>query len=46
MYTCQDCGHGFTAKHKDCPQNGRFGINILVYVAMLKFMLRGVLRKI
>ncbi len=46
MYKCQDCGHGFTAKHKDCPQSGRFGIGLLVYITMLKFSLRGVLRKI
>ncbi len=43
---CHDCGHEFTAKDEDCPQEGRFGINLLVYVTMLKFMLRGVLRKI
>lgn len=46
MYRCNDCGHEFTAKHEDCPQKGRFGINILVYITMLKFSLRGVLRKI
>jgi hypothetical protein len=43
---CRDCGHEFTAKHEDCPQEGRFGINLLVHVTLLKFMLRGVLRKI
>ncbi len=43
---CHNCGHEFTAKHEDCPQKGRFGIGLLVYVTMLKFMLRGVLRKI
>jgi transposase/uncharacterized coiled-coil protein SlyX len=46
MYKCHDCGHEFTAKHEDCPQKGRFGINLLVYITMLKFSLRGVLRKI
>jgi rubrerythrin len=46
MYRCRDCGHEFTAKHEDCPQEGRFGIKLLTYVTMLKFMLRGVLRKI
>lgn len=46
VYKCTDCGHKFTAKHEDCPREGRFGINLLVYVTMLKFMLRGVLRKI
>lgn len=43
---CRDCGHEFTARHDDCPREGRFGINLLVHVTMLKFMLRGVLRKI
>lgn len=45
-YRCRDCGHEFTAKHEDCPREGRFGVGLLVYVTMLKFMLRGVLRRI
>lgn len=45
-YECQDCGHEFTAKHPDCPQEGLFGIHLLVYITMLKFGLRGVLRGI
>jgi len=43
---CRDCGHEFISKHPDCPQIGHFGIFLLVYVTMLKFHLRGVLRKI
>ncbi|MCX6665423.1 MAG: IS66 family transposase [Euryarchaeota archaeon] len=43
---CLDCGHGFISKHPDCPQVGNFGIYLLVYVTILKFHLRGVLRKI
>lgn len=43
---CQDCGHQFTSKHPDCPKVGNFGIFLLVYIVMLKFHLRGVLRKI
>jgi transposase len=42
---CMDCGHVFISKHPDCPQVGNFGIYLLVYVTMLKFHLRGVLRK-
>lgn len=42
---CMDCGHEFISKHPDCPQVGNFGIYLLVYVTMLKFHLRGVLRK-
>lgn len=43
---CMDCGHEFISKHPDCPQKGNFGIFLLVYIIMLKFHLRGVLRKI
>ncbi len=43
---CLKCGHEFTSKHPDCPKTGNFGIFLLVYVTMLKFHLRGVLRKI
>ena len=45
-YKCHDCGHEFTAKDAECPQKGRFGVNLLVYLIMLKFSLRGVLRRI
>lgn len=43
---CLDCGHQFISKHPDCPKTGNFGIFLLVYITMLKFHLRGVLRKI
>lgn len=43
---CMDCGHEFISKHPDCPQKGNFGINLLVHITMLKFHLRGVLRRI
>jgi transposase len=43
---CLDCGYQFTSKHQDCPQTGSFGIYLLVYMTMLKYHLRGVLRKI
>ncbi|MBW2632243.1 MAG: IS66 family transposase [Deltaproteobacteria bacterium] len=42
---CLQCGHIFTSKDSNCPQKGNFGINILVYITMLKYHLRGVLRK-
>jgi transposase len=47
-YKCRKCGHRFTAKDNKYtyPEKGRFGINLLVYVAMLKFSLRGVIRRI
>jgi len=43
---CLDCGHQFISKHPDCPKTGGFGIFILVYIVMLKFFMRGVIRKI
>ncbi len=43
---CRDCGHQFISKHPDCPKTGNFGIFLLVYIVMLKFHLRGVIRKI
>ena len=43
---CLQCGHIFTSKDPNCPQKGNFGIIILVYITMLKYHLRGVLRKI
>jgi transposase len=48
FYKCRKCGHRFTAKDNKYtyPEEGRFGINLLIYVAMLKFSLRGVIRRI
>jgi hypothetical protein len=43
---CLDCGHQFISKHPECPKTGGFGIFILVYIVMLKFFMRGVIRKI
>ena len=45
-YECSCCGLSFTTRHRDCPSQGRFGINVLTEVTMLRFHLRGVLRRI
>jgi len=45
-YECQHCGSRFTTNHRDCPQEGVFGVNLLTYITMLRFHLRGVLRRI
>lgn len=45
-YGCLDCGHEFTASDEDCPVVGNFGPRFTTYVVMLKFFIRGVLRKI
>ena len=46
IYECEKCKFVFTAKHEDCPQEGNFGVFLLLYITMLKFYLRGVIRKI
>lgn len=43
---CMDCGHEWFSKHPNCPKKGDFGVVLLVYITMLKFHLRGVLKKI
>ncbi|MGC8622089.1 MAG: hypothetical protein ACP5U0_09265 [Caldisphaera sp.] len=43
---CLNCGHTFISKHEDCPREGNLGIYMLVYITMLKYHLRGVIRKI
>ena len=45
-YECRCCGLSFTTSHRDCPSQGRFGIGLLTEVTMLRFHLRGVLRRI
>lgn len=43
---CKDCGHEFVSKHLDCPNEGNFGPNLLVYMTMLKYHMRGTIRKV
>ncbi|MEA2055213.1 MAG: IS66 family transposase [Candidatus Thermoplasmatota archaeon] len=44
-YICPCCGLKFTTKHDDCPKTGVFGVDLLTYITMLRFHLRGVLRR-
>lgn len=46
IYICPKCGAVVKAKHPDCPQKGDLGPYLLVYITMLKFHLRGVIRRI
>ncbi|MDY6986294.1 MAG: transposase [Candidatus Thermoplasmatota archaeon] len=46
VYRCPNCGAEVKAKHKDCPQIGDIGIYLLVYMTMLKYHLRGLLRRV
>jgi hypothetical protein len=42
---CNDCDLKFLARDGMTPVQGRFGINLMVLVIFLKFIVRGVLRK-
>lgn len=42
---CDDCNIKFLARDGMTPIQGRFGINLMVLVIFLKFIVRGVLRK-
>ncbi len=45
-YKCQSCGHEFSTRHERCPQVGTIGPALLVLIAMLKFYLRGSIRRV
>jgi transposase len=45
-YRCQHCGHEFSTRHERCPQVGNIGPALLVLTAMLKFYLRGPIRRV
>lgn len=42
---CLDCGITFIPQKNTTPLKGSFGINLMVLVIFIKFLLRGVLRK-
>lgn len=42
---CEDCGHVFVPPHNTTPLKGKFGINLIIMIIFIKFLLRGVLRK-
>jgi len=46
VYRCPNCGAEVRSKHRDCPQAGDLGVCLLVYMTMLKYHLRGPLRKV
>ena len=45
MCRCNRCKLKFVARDGRTPVQGRFGINLIVLVIFLKFIVRGVLRK-
>lgn len=42
---CLDCNKTFILPQNKTPLEGSFGVNVMVMVVMIKFLLRGVLRK-
>ena len=46
VYKCSNCGSEIRSKHIDCPQTGDMGIYLLNYITMLKYNLRGVIRRV
>lgn len=45
-YKCHKCKREFTTRHRDLPDNGRFGNNLLAHVALMKYEDRLPTRKI
>ena len=46
VYRCSNCGREVKSVHRDCPQTGDMGIYLLNYITMLKYNLRGVIRRV
>ena len=46
VYKCSNCGIEVKSKHIDGPQTGDMGIYLLNYITMLKYNLRGVIRRV
>jgi transposase len=42
---CKDCGLEFVPPNNTTPLKGKFGINLMILIIFIKFLLRGVLRK-
>jgi transposase len=42
---CNDCGNVFIPPQNTVPLEGKFGVNLIILILMMKFLLRGVLRK-
>lgn len=42
---CRNCGRVFLPQQNTVPLEGKFGVNLMVLIIMMKLLLRGVLRK-
>ncbi len=45
-YECEGCGEEVVASHPDCPEEGRFGKNVLIQATLLKYEERIPYRKV
>ncbi len=45
-YECRNCGEEVVASHPDCPEEGRFGKNVLIQATLLKYEERIPYRKV
>ncbi len=45
-YSCESCGEEVVASHPDCPEEGRFGKNVLIQATLLKYEERIPYRKV
>jgi transposase len=46
QYNCPVCGISLKATHPDCPIVGGLGVRLMTQITLLRFQLRGVLRRI
>ena len=46
VYKCDNCGSEVKARHRDLPQRGDMGIYLRNYITMLKYNLRGPIRRV
>ncbi len=46
VYKCSNCGREVKSVHRDCPQTDDMGIYLLNYITMLKYNIRGVIRRV
>ena len=46
VYKCSNCGSEVKSVHRDCPHTGDMGIYLLNYITMLKYNLRGPIRRV
>ena len=46
VYKCSSCGSEVRAKHKDFPNKSDMGIYLLNYIRMMKYNLRGPIRRV